>query len=105
HSGAMHFWAKGDHIASTEEQGIGNLLLEGLGKHYAEGQGPDCRAYRWKLTAGEYLVFGSDGLLDTKLSRDDIGAIIARAGSAADATRSLRDIVTQRMKMKAGKPD
>jgi serine/threonine protein phosphatase PrpC len=104
-SGAMHFSPEGDHLDSTEEQGIGNLLLEGLGKHYSEGHGPDCRGYHWRVTHGEYLVFGSDGLLDTKLSRDEIGAIIARAGSAADATRALRDIVSQRMKMKAGKPD
>jgi serine/threonine protein phosphatase PrpC len=104
-SGAMHFSAKGAHLDSTEEQGIGNLLLEGLGKHYSHGQGPDCRAYRWFVSRGQYLVFGSDGLLDTKLSRDEIGAIIARAGKAADATRALRDIVTQRMKLKAGKPD
>ena len=104
-SGAMHFSAKGDHLDSTEEQGIGNLLLEGLGKHYAEGLGPDCRAYRWRVAAGEYLVFGSDGLLDTKLNGGEIGAIIARAGNASNATRALRDIVSQRMKMKAGKPD
>lgn len=104
-SGAMHFSAAGQHLRSTEEQGIGNLLLEGLGKQYPEGQSPDCRAYRWAVTPGEYLVFGSDGLLDTRLSREEIGAIIVRGGTAANATRALRDIVSQRMKMKAGKPD
>lgn len=104
-SGAMHFGATGQHLRSTEEQGIGNILLEGLGKYYGPGKGPDCKTYRWPIAKGEYLVFGSDGLLDAKLTREEIGAIIAKAGSAADATRALRDIVSQRMKVKAGKPD
>jgi serine/threonine protein phosphatase PrpC len=104
-SGAMHFDAKGRHLESTEEQGIGRILLEGLGKRYPEGQGPDCKRYRWKMTKGEYLVFGTDGLLDAKLKREEIGSIIANAGNAADGTRALRDIVSQRMKTKKGKPD
>lgn len=104
-SGAMHFSAEGLHLRSTEEQGIGRILLEGLGKHYTEGRRPDCKAYRWGVARGDYLVFGSDGLLDARLKRDEIGRIIYEAGNAADATRSLRDIVSERMKVKKGKPD
>jgi serine/threonine protein phosphatase PrpC len=104
-SGAMHFTKKGRHLQSTEEQGIGRILLEGLGKHYAEGKRPNFHTYRWKLAKGDFLVFCSDGLLDAKLTVDEIGSMLTKAGSAADATRELRDVVSERMKKKKGKPD
>jgi serine/threonine protein phosphatase PrpC len=104
-SGAMHFTKKGRHIESTEEQGIGRILLEGLGKYYPEGKRPNFHTYRWKLQRGDFLVFGSDGLLDAKLTPEEIGQMLVKAGSAADATRALRDVVGERMKKKKGKPD
>lgn len=104
-SGAMHFTKKGRHLQSTEEQGIGRILLEGLGKHYAPGKSPNFHTYRWKLAKGDFLVFCSDGLLDAKLTVDEIGTIVTGAGSAANATRQLRDVVSERMKKKKGKPD
>lgn len=104
-SGAMHFTRKGKHIETTEEQGIGRILLEGLGKQYPEGKRPNFHTYRWPLQRGDFLVFCTDGLLDAKLSPEEIGEMLVKAGSAADATRSLRDVVSERMKKKKGKPD
>jgi serine/threonine protein phosphatase PrpC len=104
-SGALHFTKKGRHIESTEEQGIGRILLEGLGKHYPEGKRPNFHTYRWKLQRGDFLIFATDGLLDAKLSNDEIGSLVVKAGNAANATRALRDVVSERMKKKKGKPD
>jgi serine/threonine protein phosphatase PrpC len=104
-SGALHFTKKGRHVRSTEEQGIGRILLEGLGKHYPEGKAPNFHIYRWPLSRGDFLIFCTDGLLDAKLSNEEIGALIVAAGSAANATRALRDVVSERMKKKKGKPD
>lgn len=102
-SGAMHFSESGKHLESTEAQGVGRVLLEGLGmlrKRSFEHQ-----SYRWPVKSGEYLVFGSDGLLDSRLPEDEIGRILAEAGDADQATRALRDKVSERMKTKKGKPD
>lgn len=104
-SGALHFTKKGRHVQSTEEQGIGRILLEGLGKHYAEGKKPNFHTYRWTLHKGDFLIFCTDGLLDAKLTLEEIGAMVVKAGSAADATRVLRDTTAERMKKKKGKPD
>ncbi len=102
-SGAMHFSAGGKHVASTEAQGVGRLLLEGLGM--VRKREFEHMAYRWTLKPGDHLVFGSDGLLDSRLSEDKIGKLIAGCETAAEATRKLRDEVSTRMKTKKGKPD
>jgi serine/threonine protein phosphatase PrpC len=102
-SGVQHYSKKGAHLASTEAQGVGRLLLEGLGMIRKESF--NHQAYRWKVSAGEYLVFGSDGLFDSKLKPEEIGKLIAGTGNAADATRKLRDVVSERMKSKQAKPD
>ncbi|MEQ9501090.1 MAG: PP2C family serine/threonine-protein phosphatase [Deltaproteobacteria bacterium] len=102
-SGAMHFSSRGKHLRSTEAQGVGRVLLEGLGmlrKRSFEHQ-----AYRWGVQTGDYLVFGSDGLLDSRLTEAELGQVLTRAGGAAEATRALRDVVSERMKTKEGKPD
>jgi serine/threonine protein phosphatase PrpC len=92
-------------VQSTEEQGIGRILLEGLGKHYPEGKSPNFHVYRWSLHRGDFLIFCTDGLLDAKLTNEEIGAMIVKAGSAANATRALRDVASERMMKKKGKPD
>ncbi|MBK6688286.1 MAG: SpoIIE family protein phosphatase [Deltaproteobacteria bacterium] len=102
-SGAQHYSRDGQHLASTEAQGVGRLLLEGLGMLRKESF--NHVTYRWEVSAGDYLVFGSDGLFDSKLKPEEIGALLSKAGNAADATRRLRDEVSERMKSKKGKPD
>jgi serine/threonine protein phosphatase PrpC len=102
-SGAMHFDKRGRHLRSTETQGVGRLLLEGLGM--VRKRGFAHQTYRWPVAKGDHLVFGSDGLLDSKLEPEEIGKMVAKAASAADATRILRDVVGERMKSKKGKPD
>lgn len=102
-SGMMHFDAEGQHLRSTEAQGVGRLLLEGLGmtrkEHFKH------QVYRWPLDGGEYLLFGSDGLLDSRLTEEEIGQILVRAGDAEAATCALRDVVSERMKSREAKPD
>jgi len=102
-SGAQHYSPTGQHLASTQQQGIGRVLLEGLGMIRKEIF--NHAVYRWKVAKGDYLVFGSDGLFDSRMKAPEIGELIAAAGTAADATRKLRDVVSERMKARTGKPD
>jgi serine/threonine protein phosphatase PrpC len=102
-SGAMHFDKKGRHLRSTEAQGVGRLLLEGLGM--VRKRGFTHQPYRWPVAKGDLLIFGSDGLFDSKLEPEEMGKMAARAKTAADATRKLRDVVSERMKVKKAKPD
>ncbi len=102
-SGAMHFDRKGRHLRTTEAQGVGRLLLEGLGM--VRKRGFSHQAYRWPVAKGDLLIFGSDGLFDSKLEPEEIGKMAARAKTAADATRKLRDVVSERMRIKKAKPD
>ena len=102
-SGCMHIGADGKHLASTAAMGVGRILLMGLGMPTKETI--EHHTYKWGVRDGEYLIFASDGLFDSNLSEDEIGGIVFEAGSAADATRRLRDVVTSRMMSKEGKPD
>jgi serine/threonine protein phosphatase PrpC len=102
-SGAMHFDRKGRHLRSTEAQGVGRLLLEGLGM--VRKRGFTHNSYKWPVAKGDLLIFGSDGLFDSRLEPEEIGKMAARAKTAADATRKLRDVVSERMKVKQAKPD
>lgn len=103
-SGAMHFDAQGGLLARTQAQGIGRILLEGLGMT-REDRDPQYESYRWSVKPGQNLVFGTDGLLDSKLTPEEIGRMVAGAATAAEATRRLRDEVRTRMRDKTGKPD
>lgn len=102
-SAVMHFDEEGDYLQSTEAQGVGRLLLEGLGmtrkEHFRH------QSYRWPLDDGHYLVAGSDGLFDSRLSEEELGQILVGAGSAELATRRIRDVVIERMKARECKPD
>lgn len=102
-SGLMQFDADGKHLRSTEVQGVGRLLLEGLGmtrKPIFEHQ-----AYRWPVSPGDFFLFGTDGLLDSRLQEAELGKLLIDAGDAAAATRRLRDVVSRRMISREGKPD
>jgi serine/threonine protein phosphatase PrpC len=103
-SGAMHFDAQGVLLDRTQPQGVGRILLEGLGMT-RENRDPQQESYRWLIAPGHHLVFGSDGLLDSKLDPKEIGQMVRSAPSAAQATRMLRDEVRERMRTKTGKPD
>jgi serine/threonine protein phosphatase PrpC len=102
-SAALHLDPRGRLIAATVPEGLGRILLQGLGMLKKRHIEP--RTYRWSLSRGDYLVFGSDGLFDARLDRESIGRLIAEAGSAADATRRLRDVVRARMASREAKPD
>lgn len=102
-SGVMHFSPDGQHIQSTVAQGVGRILLEGLGMTKRVEIEP--QFYRWPVRTGEFLVFGSDGLFDSKLQPNEIGALLVEGGTAAEATRQLRDVVRERMASRKGKPD
>jgi serine/threonine protein phosphatase PrpC len=102
-SAALHLDAGGRCLAATVPEGLGRILLQGLGmlkKRHVEPRG-----YRWALSPGDYLVFGSDGLFDARLDREALGRLIVDAGSAAAATRRLRDVVRARMDAREAKPD
>ena len=102
-SGAMHFSPTGEHIESTVPQGIGRLLLEGLG--IDREQPFNHESYRWTLAPGDLLVFGTDGFFDSNLTEEEIGSIVASSDDAGEATACLRTIVSVRMKTMEGKPD
>jgi serine/threonine protein phosphatase PrpC len=104
-SGAMHFDAAGGFKTKTQDQGIGNIIFDGIGYTHRDGRLPQPDTYRWPVRQGEYIVLGSDGLLDAKLTEQEIGWIIARAGSAEAATRALKEEVVKRMKTGDGKRD
>ncbi|MCB9653674.1 MAG: SpoIIE family protein phosphatase [Deltaproteobacteria bacterium] len=102
-SGAIHFSPRGRPKQRIERQGIGRLLLEGLGIPHRSGF--QHQTYVWKVDRGDLIVFGTDGLFDSGLSENEIGRIVVEAGTAANATRRLRDVVRQRMFSREGKPD
>ena len=102
-SGTMQFDADGKHRRSTEVQGVGRLLLEGLGM--TRKPTFEHHAYRWSVNRGDFFLFGTDGLLDSRLPEAEIGKLLVDAGDAASATRRLRDVVSRRMISREGKPD
>ena len=102
-SGVMQFDARGKHQRSTEVQGVGRLLLEGLGMTRKPTFEHQC--YRWPVKEGDFFLFGTDGLLDSRLPEAEMGKLLLDAGDAASATRRLRDVVSRRMISREGKPD
>lgn len=105
-SGAHQFRADGTHVAATRQQRLPpplpqHILTDAVGQSTGE-PAPDL--YRWKLQAGDYLVFGTDGLLDA-VSVEEMGEIVAHADDPADITRRLRDQVYDRMKEHQAKSD
>ena len=106
-SAAMHFNAAGQLRAITEKHevqspaGIGCLVhAVGLAP---EGPAPDC--YRWTLETGDWVLMGSDGLLDAGLSFEAIGAILAGASNPENAVNTLARQVLRRMTVLQAKPD
>ncbi|MBI2378965.1 MAG: SpoIIE family protein phosphatase [Deltaproteobacteria bacterium] len=104
-SGVVRYSGKGELVDRTEPQGFGRLLLEGVGMLREGARLPKHDLYRWDMNAGDYLVFGSDGLFDSKLGLTTIGELVAESGDSRAATRKLRDLISSRMKTKEAKPD
>jgi serine/threonine protein phosphatase PrpC len=106
-SGAMHFKRDGRHVQQTEKHRLPpplpqNILTDALGQTGGE---PTTDAYRWRLEPGDLIVIGSDGLLDSALSTQDFGEIVAALPNPADATRDLRAKVYQQMGERRAKSD
>lgn len=104
-SGAMLFDARGTFQTKTVDQGLGRMIFDGIGYPHKDGRAPQPDVYRWEAPQGGYLVLGSDGLFDSGLSEAQLGAVVARAGSAEAATKALRDLIVERMKSGEGKKD
>lgn len=68
-------------------------------------EGPNAAHYRWALSPGDWLIFASDGLLDSGLSAADIGQILGAASDAEDAVNRLTTVILRRMATFRAKPD
>ena len=106
-SAAMHFNPTGQLLAATEKHevqspyGIG-CLVHAVGLT-PEGPAPD--RYEWPLSTGDWLLMGSDGLLDSGLDFDEVGDMLAGARSAEVGVNRLARTVLRRMTLLQGKPD
>ncbi len=106
-SAAMHFNRAGQVRAMTAKHevlspfGVG-CLLHGVGLT-PEGPAPD--VYDWTLESGDWLLMGSDGLLDAGLAVEAVGAQLTRSASPENAVNGLARQILQRMTLLRAKPD
>ena len=87
-SGAMLFRDTGEHVHSTEKHRLPppfpqNILTDALGQSSGE---PQADEYRWRLRPGDFLVMGSDGLLDSALTVQEIGRVLFASPTTSGAT-------------------
>lgn len=68
-----------------------------------EEPAPD--TYRWKLRRGDWILLCSDGLLDSGLAAEDLGEVLASAGSAEEAINRIAKRVLRMMLLLQAKPD
>lgn len=68
-------------------------------------EGPASDSYEWPLNEGDWLVLGSDGLLDAGLDLRTIGETLAGAKSAEVGVNRVARTVLRRMTFLQGKPD
>ncbi|MFO0727461.1 MAG: SpoIIE family protein phosphatase [Myxococcota bacterium] len=106
-SGAMLFRNDGEHVHTTEKHRLPppfpqNILTDALGQSSGE---PQADEYRWRLRPGDFLVMGSDGLLDSALSVQEIGRVVFSAPNTGSATEALRAIVYEQMTDRRAKSD
>jgi serine/threonine protein phosphatase PrpC len=105
-SGALLFRADGTPVARTRQQRLPpplpqNILTDAVGQSSGE---PTIDVYRWSLVPGDFLLLGSDGLLDAA-TEAEIAGILRKYPDPAKATRVLRDEVYVRMKEHQAKSD
>ncbi len=105
-SGAMCFDALGALKNETRPQELGppnaGCLEHALG---LVPEGPNSEHYRWAVAPGDWLVLASDGLLDSGLTAEDIGGLLAAAKDAEDAANRLTTTILRRMATFRAKPD
>ena len=106
-SAAIHFDPQGQVRAMTAKHevqspyGVG-CLLHGVGL-MPEGPAPDI--YEWTVESGDWLLMGSDGLLDAGLDVEEMGLHLVRSGSPESAVNDLARQVLRRMTLLLAKPD
>lgn len=106
-SAAMHFDREGTGKTHTEKHevttagGIG-CLTHAVG---LEPEGPSPDTYEWALAAGDWIVLCSDGLLDSGMPLDEIGAMMREADNAEAFVNTLATKVLKRMALMQAKPD
>jgi serine/threonine protein phosphatase PrpC len=105
-SGAMIFDPRGTLRARSELQEFG-YPNQGCLKHAVglEPEGCHPMSYGWKLGAGEWLVLGSDGLLDSGLVETELGGILTEAENAEAAVNTACARILRRMGTLRAKPD
>lgn len=106
-SGAMLFRDTGEHVHTTEKHRLPppfpqNILTDALGQSSGE---PQADEYRWRLRPGDFLVMGSDGLLDSALTVQEIGRVLFASPTTSGATEALRAIVYDQMSDRRAKSD
>ncbi len=106
-SAAIHFDRSGEVRSMTDKHeaqspfGVG-CLVHAVG---LTPEGPGLDTYEWRLNEGDWIVLGSDGLLDAGLELRTIGATLAEARSAEVGVNRLARMVLRRMTLLQGKPD
>ena len=106
-SAAIHFDGSGQLRTMTDKHeaqspfGVG-CLVHAVG---LTPEGPASDSYEWPLNEGDWLVLGSDGLLDAGLDLRTIGETLAEAKSAEVGVNRLARKVLRRMTLLQGKPD
>lgn len=105
-SGALHFRADGGFVQRTEMHEFpppnDACLRHALG---LEPEGPAPDPYAYALEPGDWLLMGSDGLLDAGLGVGPLGAHLAEAEGAEDAVNTICEVVLRRMATLRAKPD
>ena len=137
-SGAVLIGRDGQRLAETEPHSLGEQMQRLANDPNAGLQFAHCLTtsvgsrvhptidiYRWAVQAGDRLVVGSDGLLDSNLAAQaedlylgkpwtesngqrtlrEVTAIVARHATAQDATQALVSYVRGQTRIGSGKPD
>ncbi len=104
-SGALWFAKGGTPKGATRTHNMAPPMEHILTECLGADRNPACEVTEWQLQAGDWIVLGSDGLLDSKIDPREMGAILARSQSPEEATEALRDLVHARMASGEGKPD
>ena len=106
-SAAVWFDGAGQFKAMTNKHELQSPLGVGCLVH-ALGlvpEGPAADAYDWPVAPGDWVLMGSDGLLDAGLTWSSVGATLARAASPEVAVNQLARLILRRMTLLQAKPD
>ena len=70
-----------------------------------EPEGCEPTPYAWQLEAGDWLLLGSDGLLDSGMVESELGEILAEMTSPEEAVNKLCTLILRKMGTLRAKPD